>query len=197
MNQPDAPATHRNREPLLRQLTRLWRSPASVLEIGSGTGQHAIFFAHELPHLQWITSDRLENHAGIRDWLTQASLSNVQGPLELDVLQDPWPETRAQHVFSANTCHIMPWDAVEAMIAGAGALLPEAGQLVLYGPFKYGGEHTSESNVDFDAWLHSEGRGMGVRDYEAMVQLADTAGLDVMEDNEMPANNRLLVFAKS
>jgi hypothetical protein len=160
-----------------------------VLEIGSGTGQHAAYFAPELTHLVWQASDVAENLPGIREWVSTPS------PLELDV-DRKWPEMRADAVFSANTCHIMSWPQVERLFAGVGGLLPPGGVFALYGPFNYGGKHTSESNARFDAMLRRNDPASGLRDFEKISALAEAAGLALQEDNAMPANNRLLVFRK-
>jgi SAM-dependent methyltransferase len=161
----------------------------AVLEIGSGTGQHAAYFAPELPHLVWQASDVAENLPGIRQWASHPP------PIELDVDRD-WPALSVDAVFSANTCHIMSWPQVERMFAGVGRLLPPRGVFALYGPFNYGGRHTSESNARFDAMLRSRDPASGLRDFEAVDALAESAGLVLMEDNPMPANNRLLVLRK-
>jgi SAM-dependent methyltransferase len=162
----------------------------AVLEIGSGTGQHAAYFAPALLHLVWQASDVAENLAGIRKWVSNPA------PIELDVSRD-WPDLAADAVFSANTCHIMSWPQVERMFAGVGRLLPPGGVFALYGPFNYGGRHTSESNARFDAMLRSRDPASGLRDFEAVDRLAKSAALVLMEDNSMPANNRMLVWRLS
>ena len=158
-----------------------------VLEIGSGTGQHAAYFAPALPHLVWQASDVAENLPGIRQWVSDPP------PIELDV-EGRWPELQPDAVFSANTCHIMSWPQVERMFAGIGRLAPEV--FALYGPFNYHGRHTSESNARFDAMLRRNDPASGLRDFEKISALAKTARLALQEDNAMPANNRLLVFQK-
>jgi SAM-dependent methyltransferase len=169
----------------------------SVLEIGSGTGQHAVYFGSELGQLRWQTSDRQENHPGIRAWLDEADLANVLPPLALDVLLDPWPAGPYDAVFSANTAHIMPVAAVEAMFAGVGRTLAPGGQFLLYGPFCYAGRHTAPSNARFDEWLKARDPAMGVRDLAWLSELADRAGLVLVEDLEMPVNNRTLVWRRA
>ena len=158
-----------------------------MLEIGSGTGQHAAYFAPELPHLTWRASDVAEYLDGIRLWGVE--------PIELDV-DKPWPSINVDAVFSANTAHIMSWPQVERMFAGVGRLLPGGGLFALYGPFHYHGRSTSESNARFDAALRARDPASGVRDFADVVALAERAGLALTEDNAMPANNRLLVFRK-
>ena len=189
-------ACERNREPILQVLRRMFADRTAVLEIGSGTGQHAAYFAPALPHLAWQPSDVGENLPSIRLWREEAQTPRLAEPIELDVDQ-PFPKLAIDAVFSANTCHILSWPQVERLFAGVGALLPERGVLALYGPFNYGGKHTSPSNAEFDAWLRGRDQKSGVRDFEAIAALAGRYGLTVEEDNAMPANNRLLVFRKT
>ena len=183
---PFSEASERNRGPILAILKRVFRDRKHVLEIGSGTGQHAAYFAPELPHLVWQASDVAENLPGIREWASHPS------PIELDVDKD-WPKLEADAVFSANTCHIMSWLQVERMFEKIGQL-GSLKTFCLYGPFNYGGRHTSESNARFDAMLRNRDPASGLRDFESINALAETAGLKLQEDNAMPANNRLLVF---
>ena len=182
-------ACERNREPILAVLKRVFAGRRRVLEIGSGTGQHAAYFAPELPHLVWQPSDVAANLPDIREWVA------APPPLELDV-ERAFPAVDADAVFSANTSHIMSWPQVEKMFAGIGALLPAGGVFALYGPFNYGGKHTSESNARFDAMLLHRDAASGLRDAEAIVALGERHGLALAEDNAMPANNRLLVFRR-
>lgn len=196
MEKPFSPACERNREPILSMLKVVLAGSRTVLEIGSGTGQHAVFFADNLPHLTWQTSDRFENHAGIHAWLQEAGLANALPPLELDVATSSWPDTSFDAVFTANTCHIMAWQEVEAMFAGIGRVLKHGGILCIYGPFNYDGAFTSESNARFDAALRSQASHMGIRDAEAIDSLASRQGLQLEADHEMPANNRLRVWRR-
>jgi hypothetical protein len=166
-----------------------------VLEIGAGTGQHAAYFAAELPHLTWQPCDVAEHLSGIRMWVEEAAAPNLLSPLALDVDRE-WPAVIADAVFSANTCHIISWPQVERMFAGVGRLLPAGGVFALYGPFNYGGRHSSESNARFDAMLRRRDPTSGLRDFEAIVTLAEKEYLLQEEDNAMPANNRLLVFRR-
>ena len=182
---PFSEASERNRGPILAILRRVFNDRKRVLEIGSGTGQHAAYFSAELPHLVWQASDVAEHLPGIRQWVSNPA------PIELDV-DKPWPEVQADAVFSANTCHIMSWPQVERMFEGIGSLQPEV--LALYGPFNYDGRHTSESNARFDAMLRARDPLSGIRDFEKVNALAQAAGLALAEDNAMPANNRLLVW---
>ena len=167
-----------------------------VLEIGSGTGQHAVYFGEKFPNLIWQTSDRAENHPDICAWLDDAQLSNVLSPLVLDVAGGSWPAQRYDAVFSANTLHIMSRDEVEAFFAALPLATTTDAKLVIYGPFNYAGEFTSASNAAFDASLKERVPHMGIRDFEAVDALAHTAGFTLIDDSEMPANNRCLVWAR-
>jgi SAM-dependent methyltransferase len=187
---PYAEACERNRAPILAVLKRIFRDRRAVLEIGSGTGQHAAYFAPELPHLVWQASDVADYLDGIRAWV-----GNGVPPIELDV-DKPWPTIEADAVFSANTAHIMSWPQVERMFEGAARILAVGGVFALYGPFRYGGRPTSESNARFDAMLRAADPASGVRDFEHIQALAARCGLAFLEDNTLPANNRLLVFKK-
>jgi hypothetical protein len=182
---PFSEASERNRAPILAVLKRVFSESRLVLEIGSGTGQHAAYFAPELPHLVWQASDVAENLPGIREWGVV--------PIELDVDRE-WPALDADAVYSANTTHIMSWPQVERMFAGIGRLRPAV--LALYGPFNYNGRPTSDSNARFDAMLCGRDPASGLRNFEDICALAKRAGLELAEDNAMPANNRLLVFQK-
>ena len=186
---PFSEASERNRAPILGVLKRVLSNSRRVLEIGSGTGQHAAYFAPELPHLVWQASDVAENLPGVRQWISDPA------PIDLDV-DKPWPKVDADAVFSANTCHIMSWPQVERMFAGIGAMTGVR-TVCLYGPFNYGGKHTSESNARFDAMLRARDPASGLRDFEAIDRLAQDAGLKLAEDHAMPANNRLLVWKRA
>jgi cyclopropane fatty-acyl-phospholipid synthase-like methyltransferase len=193
---PFAESCEENKLPILEVLREEFAAVRRVLEIGSGTGQHAVFFAAQLPHLDWQTSDVAEYHAGIRAWIDDAGLANVRAPLMLDVAHDVWPDAAYDGVFSANTTHIMGWPEVEAMIAGIGRVLEPGGRFCLYGPFNYGGRFTSESNARFDQWLKARDPRSGVRDFEDLDRLAGAAGLRLAQDYAMPANNRTLVWVR-
>ena len=192
---PHAPATTRNKDAILKVLALEFAKASSVLEIGSGTGQHAVHFAQSLPHLTWHTSDRLQYHDGINAWLEDFELSNVTAPVELDVLTSPDPEFAFDAVFSANTAHIMGIDAVQAMFELVGRCLAPNGVFCLYGPFNENGEFTSSSNEDFHRSLQSQDPAMGIRDLEYLHELANQAGLDNIRQYAMPANNRIVVWA--
>ena len=198
-DKPHAPACDRNRDPILAVLRGRFADRRHVLEVGSGTGQHAAYFAAAMPWLDWQCSDVADNLAGIRLWLDEAALANTPPPLELDVARGPWPAAgTADAVFTANTLHIMGWPEVEALFAGVGTLLRDVagGTLVVYGPFNYGGAYSSDSNREFDAWLAARDPRSAIRDFEAVEALAARAGLHLGADVAMPANNRCLVFSR-
>lgn len=194
---PYAESCAQNREPILAVLRRVFADRRRVLEIASGTGQHAVHFGAGLPHLTWQTSELPEHHAGIRAWLDEAGLANVLAPVALNVNDPAWPVTGFDAVFNANTVHIVAWPAVERMFAGIGRVLGAGGVLCLYGPFNYDGAFTSASNARFDAWLKARDPASGVRDFEALDRLARAQGLSLVEDVEMPVNNRTLVWRRT
>jgi len=195
MDKPYAPACERNRDPILDVLRKHFADRRRVLEIGSGTGQHAVHFAAALPHLVWQTSERARNLAGIRLWLEEAALANTPPPVVLDV-NAAWPAARFDAVFSANTLHIMAWDDVSAMFQALPQVLEQDATLAFYGPFNYGGRATSESNALFDARLKEDDPRQGVRDIEAVDALAQAIGFGLAADIAMPANNRTLVWRR-
>jgi len=192
-----AEACDRNRDPIFEVIEPLLRHRRAVLEIGSGTGQHAIYFAKKIPHLVWHTSDREENHPAIQGWLDKAGLPNVLPPQSLDVSQPDWPAPDIDTVFSANTAHIMGWHEVELFFSGVGRLLPDGGILLLYGPFNYSNQFTSESNRVFDQRLRERDPDSGIRDFERLDQLAQREQMVLRNDFQMPANNRLLFWQKA
>ena len=196
MEKPCAPACERNREPILDVLRDHFGDRRAVLEIGSGTGQHASFFAARLPHLLWQTSDRAENLPGIQAWLDEAGLANTPPPLDLDVM-GAWPARCYDALFSANTLHILPWAAVERLFAGLPDVLASDARVAIYGPFNYGGRFTSASNAAFDLRLKEDAPHRGIRDFEEVNRLAGLAGLELVEDRAMPSNNRCLVWRRS
>ena len=196
MIKPYSAACDNNRQPILDIIEVLFADCREILEIGSGTGQHAVHFAEKLPYLVWRSSDLQENHAGIQLWLDEANLANTPPPLLLDVNQPHWPVLKVDAIFCANTIHIIGWDLVKAMIAGAGKLLPDKGLLVLYGPFNYNHAYTSESNARFDIWLRQRDPDSGIRSFEDVDELANAADLHLQHDYAMPANNRLICWVK-
>lgn len=191
-----SPASEQNRAPIEEVLRGCFAVPGTVLELGSGTGQHAAYFSAAFAHLAWQPSDLAENLPSIRAWRAEAARSNLHSPCELDVRTQPWPIAEADYVYTANTFHIMSWDAVEACVDGIGQVLGTGGLFACYGPFNYGGAYTSESNARFDAWLKARDPLSGVRDFEAVDRLAREVGLELQEDFAMPANNRLLCWRK-
>ena len=193
---PFAPACERNSEPILTALRQIFREVDAVLEIGSGTGQHAVYFAEHLSHLTWIPSDLPEHHAGIRQWVEESGLANIGATLSLDVDDPIWPDLEVNAVFTANTLHIISWPQVIKLFSGVGRMLQPGGRLVVYGPFNYNGAFTSQSNAKFDAWLKTEAPHRGIRDMDDLTRLGNKHGLKLIDDLEMPANNRLLLWKK-
>jgi cyclopropane fatty-acyl-phospholipid synthase-like methyltransferase len=192
---PYAPACERNREPILEVLKGCFSDRKQVLEVGSGTGQHAVFFAAAMPWLTWQTADMAESLAGIRLWLDEAGLANLPPPLELQAA-GPWPKGPYDAVFSANTLHIMGWPDVQRFFAGLDGVMARDAVLAVYGPFNYGGKFTSDSNAQFDVWLKQRSAASGIRDFEAVNALAESIGLRLVADHAMPANNRTLVWKR-
>lgn len=194
-DKPYAPACDRNRDPILAVLREHFADRRQVLEVGSGTGQHAVHFAAAMPWLTWQCADMADNLPGIRLWLDEAKLPNTPPPVELDV-GGAWPPRRFDAVFSANTLHIMGWPEVEAFFAGIARVLEPDGVLAVYGPFNYGGAYTSDSNREFDGWLKARDPRSAIRDFEAVDTLARDIGLHLLADVAMPANNRMLVWRR-
>lgn len=190
-------AAERNRQPILGQLQFLIPQNGSVLEIGSGTGQHAVFFTQKLPGLVWQPSDRVENLAGLDARFAAEGNGNILPPIKLDVMHDTWPKRFYDAAYSANTAHIMPWNAVVAMFAGVAIHLETGGRFCLYGPFNVDTRFTSESNAHFDAHLRAEDPSMGIRDMAAIESLASLHHIPLEQKHAMPANNFFLVFKKS
>jgi cyclopropane fatty-acyl-phospholipid synthase-like methyltransferase len=195
VEKPHSPACERNREPILGVLREYFSDRRNVLEIGSGTGQHAVHFAAALPQLIWQSSDRAESLPGIRAWLDEAALPNTPAPLEFDV-NDSWPAGPFDAVFSANTLHIMAWPEVQRLFAQLPAVTTGDAVLIIYGPFNEQGRYSSDSNAAFDQWLKARGAHMAIRDAEAVDALADTAGFRRLADIAMPANNRCRVWQR-
>jgi cyclopropane fatty-acyl-phospholipid synthase-like methyltransferase len=189
-------ACEQNKEPILAILRKAFADTQRVLEIGSGSGQHAVYFARHLPHLSWQTSDTIDSHASIRAWIADTNPGNALPPLELDVTAGQWPQQTYDGLFSANTAHIMSWPAVAHMFDGIGRLLEPGAVFCLYGPFNYNNRFTSASNARFDDWLKGRDPASGIRNFEDLVELAERNGLQLAADHEMPVNNRLLVWVK-
>lgn len=197
---PFAPAAERNKQAILDALRPRLPDAARVLEIGAGTGQHAVHCAAGMPGIQWQPSDRRINLPGLQAQINAAGLSNIKPPIELDVNQGDWPNGPFDAVFAANVAHIMSFPEVERMLQQAARCLGPQGLVFLYGPFHRDGQPTSPGNADFDAKLrlpeNPDGPNQGIRDDQDMIRAASRAGLNLHEDIEMPANNRILVFIK-
>ena len=194
---PFSSAAERNRQPIVEQLINLFPEHGAVLEIGSGTGQHAVFFTQIMANLLWQPSDREENLPGLEARFEAEDSSNILPPIKLDVMQDSWPGYSYDAAYSANTAHIMPWEAVEAMFAGVAAHLESHARFCLYGPFNVNNCFTSQSNAHFDARLRAENSKMGIRDMALIESLGSLHHLALEQKITMPANNFILVFKKA
>jgi len=193
-----SPAAARNREPILAVLRDVLPAHGDVLEVASGSGEHVVHFAAALPHLRFVPSDAdPDARHSIAAWVEYFGLDNVVAPLALDVLSSTWPLARADAIFCANMIHIAPWEATLGLLAGAGRTLSCGGVLVLYGPYRVGGRHTAVSNERFDASLRARDPRWGVRDLEAVIEVATTHGLAHETTFPMPANNLTLVFRRT
>ena len=195
-NLPFSSAVERNRQPILDHLRVLIPENGSVLEIGSGTGQHAVFFTQEMPGLLWQPTDREENLAALEARFSEQGNENILPPLKLDVIRDPWPDYYYDAAFSANTAHIMPWEAVVSMFTGVASRLDTNARFCLYGPFNVNNRFTSQSNAHFDARLRAEDSKMGIRDLTIIESLAGLHQMPLEQKIAMPANNSMLVFKK-
>ncbi len=193
MTRPFADAAEQNKVFIFEAIQAYLRGEA--LEIGSGTGQHAVYFCARVAQLEWQPSELAPNLPGIQRWIEDSGLANIRPPIVLDVLGD-WPASRYDFVYSANTFHIMSETEVAASIAGAGRCLRPGGVFAVYGPFSYGGRHTAESNAAFDAMLRARDPRSGIRDLEWLDRLAGEAEMDLLDDVEMPVNNRTLIWQK-
>jgi cyclopropane fatty-acyl-phospholipid synthase-like methyltransferase len=189
-------ASENNKQPILEVLRVVLAQHNRVLEIGSGTGQHAVYFAEQLPYLCWIPSDRIDNLNAIQRRLDAFPTINIAPLVELDVCQTTWPSD-FDAVFSANTAHIMPWETTRLMLMQVAERLPGGGTFALYGPFNYQGDFPSESNARFNEWLKGVANHQGIRDFEKVNDIVCSAGLHLLQDYAMPTNNRMLVWRKS
>ena len=187
-------ASEQNKIPILEVLSDAFNDCSSVLEIGSGSGQHAVYFAKHLKHLSWQPSDLAENLISIQAWIDEELLDNIFPPIELDVRLHPWQANKVDAIYTANTFHIMSWETIEDFFQGVGVLLKSQGKLLVYGPFSYHGKHTSPSNQQFDSHLKQRDPLSGVRDFVELDKLAQAQGLKCIEDFAMPANNRCLLW---
>ncbi|TWX73588.1 DUF938 domain-containing protein [Colwellia sp. C1TZA3] len=195
MNKPFSQACENNKLAILAALVDSFKTSKTVLEVGSGSGQHAVYFAPNMPWLSWQTSDILANHQGISQWLKEYPVGNLLHPIELD-LNHPWPIEKIDAIYTANTLHIVSWPLVAAFFSGVSQHLNPQGKLCIYGPFNYQGQYSSESNAGFDIWLKERDNQSAIRDVEAIIALAENVDLSLENDHAMPANNRLLVFKK-
>jgi cyclopropane fatty-acyl-phospholipid synthase-like methyltransferase len=193
---PLSAACERNKDPILEVLRIRLAGRSQVLEIGSGTGQHAAYFARALEHLIWHPTEQLAYLADLAERVKLEGSHNLRAPTLLDVRQAVWPVRSVDAIFTANTLHIMSWAEVTALFRGVGNVLAPGGVLCIYGPFRYSGRYTSDSNQEFDRMLQERDPLSGLRDIEAITPLAGQYGLSLDADHDLPANNRLLVFAK-
>ena len=191
---PHSDACERNKDPILEVLRAAFAGCKNILEIGSGTGQHAVHFAIEMPWLVWQPSEHPEEMPGLRKRIVYEGPKNLRAPVELDVTQTPWDVRRMDGVFTANTMHIMNWSQVEALFENLPAILKPDAVLAIYGPFRYAGQYTSESNASFDEMLRARDPESGIRDFEAVDALARGIGFVLQADHRMPANNQTLVW---
>lgn len=193
-----APSTARNREPILQVLRDLLPTTGRVLEIASGAGEHAAYFADHFPDLTWQPSDAdPEASPSIAAWAAQARHGNVKPPLVLDVARWPWPLESAEAVICINMVHISPWACTEGLMRGAGAILQAGGLLYLYGPYRIDGQQTAPSNEQFEQWLKSLNPEFGVRDLADVQAEAARHGLELVQKIPMPSNNFSLVLRKN
>lgn len=197
---PFSESCEQNKAAILDIIKPILSTSSSVLEIGSGTGQHALYFARQMSHLQWYTSDRHDALNGIQMWLdefqSEGGLQNVHSPVSLDVTQSQWPELSVDAVFTANTLHIMSWPEVMSFFQRVPEVMNADGFIIAYGPFNYHGQYTSDSNRQFDSWLKSRNPESGIKDFSQLNELALNNGLKILADYEMPANNRILLWCK-
>ena len=189
-------ACERNKEPIRAVLAQAFAHSRKVLEIGSGTGQHAVHFAAHFPHLVWQPTDTGEYLTGLRERLVHERPRNLLPPLELDVRDLPWKVEQVDALFTANTLHIMSWPSVQALFRGLGAVLTAPAVLCIYGPFRYDGRYTSPSNAEFDRFLQARDPESGIRNFEDVNTLAREQGFSLITDHAMPANNQLMIWHK-
>lgn len=197
MELPFSPACERNKQPIGEVLKRLLKPRARVLEIGAGTGQHAVHFTLLRPDLDWLATDLPDNIEGLAARFSAEAADRLVPPMALDVADGPWPDGPFDAVYTANTLHIMPFELAPALFAGASHVLSRDGLLVIYGPFMDDGQHSAESNRQFDASLRARDSAMGIRDTRNLDRLAASCGLTRQADFALPANNRVLVFRRS
>lgn len=192
---PFAESAEQNKGPILEVLREWFSEPGSVLEVGSGTGQHAVHFAAAMPHVVWQPTEVADRVAGIEAWRAGSGLANLRPARLLDA-EGEWPAERYDYAFTANTAHIMHWQAVLAMLAGVAGVLRDEGLFAMYGPFARGGRHTARSNLEFDRSLRLMDPGMGVRDMDELQTRALSRGLHLIRVVEMPADNFTLLWRR-
>lgn len=191
-------ASDRNKDPILTILRDVAPATGLALEVSSGTGQHAVHMAANLPGLTWQPTDiDPAFRASVEAWREESGLPNILPSLHLDVTSHPWPVERADMVFNANMIHIAPWECCLGLMKGAARVLPEGGVLFMYGPYKIDGTHTSASNEAFDASLQSRDPSWGIRDLDTVTDVAAAHGLQHVETYQMPANNLSVVYRKA
>lgn len=195
-DKPFAESCEQNKTPILGVLGKVFNQPGKVLEVGSGTGQHAVYFTQQLPHLQWFPTDVEDTLPGIRLWIKDAGHERIEMPVALDVNLEIWPFRNMDYAFTANTAHIVSWPEVKSMFRGVSQALKPEGIFCQYGPFNYNGEYTSPSNQQFDQWLKDRDPESGIRNFEDLVLLAKENDMILYTDFEMPANNRILAWQK-
>ena len=193
---PYSSSCDRNRDPILKVLQELIRDKhKSLLEIGSGTGQHAVYLSKHFPQLNWFCSDTADKLAGISMWIDDSN-SNIKDPLEFEIMKDEFPKGSYDLLFTANTFHIMSWKHVQHLINLSGKALEPEALFLIYGPFNYDDNNTSESNENFDQWLKDRDPNSGIRNFEDLVEEMNENSFEFKKDFAMPANNRFLVFEK-
>ena len=196
-NKPFAQSCEENKSVILNELLTVFLKCKNVLELGSGTGQHAVYFAKHLPHLNWQPSELEENINGIKLWMEEVALNNINEPKIIDVVNDDWFfSEKFDGAFTANTLHIMSIKHVENIFTGVSKYLAKGGSFCCYGPFNKNGQFTSDSNAKFDIWLKQRDAKSGIRDMSELISFAEAVGIALVDDIEMPANNRLLVWKK-
>jgi cyclopropane fatty-acyl-phospholipid synthase-like methyltransferase len=193
---PFSQPSENNKQVILDILKRHLATADSLLEIGGGSGQHAVFFAEQFPRLRWQSSDIPSNVDSLNLRIAAAQLPNLPAAFALDVNDAPWNCCQCKAIYTANSLHIMSADSVENFFDGVAGQLQEGGRLMVYGPFRYDGAFTTESNARFDLWLKGRDPLSGIRDFEWVNSLASNAGLQLLEDNAMPANNQFLIWKK-
>jgi len=197
VNKPFSQACENNKQAILDVLKNVFDHPCDLVEVGSGTGQHAVFFAEHLPHITWLPTDQIEYLEGINQWVVEADLVNVKSPVQLNVRDKPWPFQQLEAVFAANTLHIMNWEAVEIFFARLGEYLQANAKFCSYGPYNKNGTYTSESNARFDQWLIQRDSLSGIRHLEDLVALGKLNKIELIAEVAMPANNMCLIWQKA